>query len=88
MSKPAKNIFLLTSDMFTAALYTYTRVGDEKPGRRPGLKKGQGKREKEKKERKIAENFTLIALTVIRLLLSKFISSQTENYIYYRVYFV
>jgi len=49
--------------------------------------KKEWKREKEKK-RKIVENFTLIALAVIGLLLSKCLSLQTENYIYYRVYFV
>lgn len=59
---------------------------DESPA-----KKGMGKRERErekKKERKITENFTLIAPTVIVLLLSKYISSQTENRIHYQVYFV
>jgi len=44
--------------------------------------------EREIEKRKIIENFTLIALAVIGLLLSKCIFSQTKNYIYYRVYFV
>lgn len=91
MSKHAKNIFLLTSDVFTATLYRYVYPGvivtknqaDESLG-----KKSEEEREKKKKKRKIAENFTLIAPAVIVLLLSKYISSQTENCIHYQVYFV
>jgi len=91
MSKHAKNIFLLTSDVFTATLYWYiypdvivTKNQAESP-----VKKSEKEREKEKekKKRKIAENFTLIAPAVIVLLLSKYISSQTENCIHYQVYF-
>lgn len=59
------------------------QTGRQKPG-----KKREGERERKKVKRKIAENFTLIAQAVIVLLLSKYISSQTENCIHYQVYFV
>ena len=74
---------------YVILVYISGRDRDEKPGREPGKKEWEGKREREgEKKRKIAENFTLIAPAVIVLLLSKYISSQTENCIHYQVYFV
>lgn len=67
-----------------AAFYMYMPDGRY----RDGEKKKLGRRKLAKRGKKIAENFALIAPTVIVLLLSKYVSSQTENCIHYQVYLV